>query len=66
MAKKRKTSVAGIGVMEDRKWRAESDLRILLDACAIRKDKARFKAAQEIAKTKVAEMANIAAGDKEY
>lgn len=65
MAKAKKTRVAGIGPMVDKKWQADSDLRTLLDACVIRKDKARFKAAQAMAKDKVAEMANIAAGDRD-
>jgi hypothetical protein len=53
--------------MTDKKWQAESDLRTLLDACAIRKDKARFKAAQAVAKDRVVEMTAIAAGErKEY
>jgi hypothetical protein len=65
MAKAKKSRVVGIpGAMADKKWRAESDLRTLLDACEIRKDKARFKAAQAMAKDKVAEMAKIAAGER--
>jgi len=61
----KKSRVAGIGMVSDKKWQAESDLRTLLDACVIRKDKARFKAAQAMAKDKVAEMAKIAAGDRD-
>jgi hypothetical protein len=68
MAKAKKSRVVGIsGAMTDKKWQAESDLRTLLDACAIRKDKARFKAAQAVAKDRVVEMTAIAAGErKEY
>lgn len=65
MAKAKKSRVQTLGVVSDKKWQAESDLRTLLDACAIRKDKARFKAAQSMAKDRVAEMAKIAAGERE-
>ena len=37
-------------------WQAESDMRTLLDAEAIRKDKKRFAAAKKMAKQKAEEM----------
>jgi hypothetical protein len=61
MAKKR--AVAGISIGPDQNWQAESDLRILLDACAIRKDKKRYAAAQKVAKAKLVEMAKVAGGE---
>jgi len=63
---KRKSRVQGLGVVSDKKWQTDSDLRTLVDACAIRKDKARLKAAQELAKEKVGEMAIIAGDKGEY
>lgn len=61
MAKRR--AVAGISIGQDQKWQAESDLRTLTDACAIRKDKKRYAAAQALAKTKLVEMAKVAGDD---
>lgn len=60
----RKSRVRDVGVMADQKWQAESDLRTLLDACAIRKDKKRFAAAQSLAKVKLLETAQIASEDE--
>lgn len=42
---------------DEAKWRIESDLRTLVEAAAIKRDPARLKAAQTLAKTKQAEMA---------
>lgn len=44
---------------EMRKWQIESDLRTLQDAEAIQKDPKRFKAAQELAKKKLVELASV-------
>lgn len=44
-------------------WQIESDLRTLQEAEAIRKDPKRFKKAQELAKTKLMELAKVAGGD---
>lgn len=46
---------------EDAKWRAESDLRTLIEAEQIEKDPKRIKAARELAKTKMLEVAAVAA-----
>lgn len=46
-------------------WRAEDDLRVLLEAEKIKKDSARMKAARAMAKTKVEAMNNVATGGKE-
>lgn len=46
-------------------WRAEDDLRTLLEAEKIKKDSKRFKAAQAMAKAKMAAMNNVASGGKE-
>mgnify|MGYP000031077927 CR=1 FL=1 len=45
---------------EDAKWRAESDLRTLLEATTIRKDKKRYAAVRALAKEKTMEMATVA------
>lgn len=45
---------------EDMKWRAESDLRTLIEASAIRKDKKRFAKVRELAKENTMKMATIA------
>ncbi len=63
MAKKRRTKMYGMAVGSDRNWQAESDLRTLLDACEIRKDKKRYAAAQAVAKDKLTEMAKVAGGE---
>lgn len=61
MAKKT-SRMRDVAVGPDRNWQAESDLRTLLDACAIRKDKKRYAAAQAVAKAKLTEMAVVAGG----
>lgn len=62
MAKKRKSSskVNSISPFSDAKWRVESDLRTLTEAEEIRRDPARLKKAQALAKEKLAEMASVA------
>lgn len=54
----RKNNTMGIGIDED--WRAESDLRTLIEAEQIEKDPKRFKRAKELAKSRLLEMASIA------
>ena len=49
-------SKATIAAYDDAKWRAQSDMRILTEAAAIRRDPKRLKAAQKAAKEKLAEM----------
>lgn len=44
---------------QEKKWRAESDLRTLQEAEAIERDPARFKAAQALAKQKLVELAAV-------
>lgn len=46
---------------EDAKWRAESDLRTLIECEQIEKDPKRIKAARELAKEKMLEVAAVAA-----
>lgn len=44
---------------QEKKWRTESDLRTLQDAEAIQRDPARMKAAQDLAKQKLVELAAV-------
>lgn len=46
---------------EEENWRAESDLRTLIECEKIEKDPKRFKAAKDIAKKKMMEVAAVAA-----
>jgi len=62
-AKSRGSTLVAMG---DEKWRVESDLRTLQDACAIKKDPKRLKAAQALAKDKLLEMAAVAGESGEY
>lgn len=55
MAKK---SVSAMNDMED--WQTESDLRTLMDCEKIEKDPKRYKAAKDLAKKKLLEMAAVA------
>lgn len=61
MAKKRRT--IGMAPTVDRDWQAEMDLRTLLDACKIRKDKKRMAAASALAKKQLVEVAQVAGGE---
>lgn len=47
-------------VAEDQKWKVEQDLRSLAEAAEIQKDPERLKAAQALAKEKMAELQKIA------
>lgn len=58
MAKK---SVSAMNDMED--WQVESDLRTLMDCEKIEKDPKRYKAAKDLAKKKLLEMAAVASDD---
>lgn len=62
MAKKNSSSIC---CMDDRDWRAESDLRTLVEAEKIKKDKKRFAAAQAKAKEKMMEVASVASEESE-
>lgn len=55
MAKKNTTTVA-----EQDDWQADMDMRCLMDAEKIRKDPKRLKAAKELAKKKLLDMAAVA------
>jgi hypothetical protein len=57
MKSKAMTMVAG----DD--WRAEEDLRVLMLAKAIRKDKKRLDKVRTLAQGKLAELANVAGDD---
>lgn len=50
---------------QDNKWRAESDVRTLTEASAIRKDKARFARAQACAKEQLAAMQAVVSTKKD-
>lgn len=54
MAKRSNTALSTVGL--DAKWQAESDMRTLIEAEAIRSDKKRFQAAARMAKKKAEEM----------
>lgn len=56
---KRKARVVGIPVGSDQRWQVESDLRTLQEACMIRKDAKRFKAAQTLAREKLEELGKV-------
>jgi hypothetical protein len=56
---KAKKSAGVMGYGPDRDWQTESDLRTLQEAEAIEKDPKRFKAAQELAKKKLVELAAV-------
>lgn len=57
MAKK----IKGMSPFSDARCQAEDDLRTLQRACEIRKDPKRLKAAQELAKEKLEELAKVSA-----
>lgn len=49
----------GMVPMIDRNWQAEDDLRTLVRACEIRKDKDRFAAARKLARKQVDDLKKI-------
>ena len=57
MAKKKPASV---GIYDDAKWRAESDMRTLAQAQEIKADPKRLAAAKKCAEEKLAEMQAMA------
>ena len=63
MATKKRAAITSNAALES-DWRTDSDLRTLMDAAAIRKDPKRYKAAQELAKTRMMEVAAIASDDE--
>ena len=64
MAKTKANRVVGIAPSIDRDWQAEDDLRTLTRAEEIKADPKRMKAAQMLAKEKLAELAAISSGAK--
>lgn len=63
MAKKPNAKTAVL--LMDKKWQAESDLDCLMRSCEIKKDKARMKAAQDLAKSRLLELAKVTADEDE-
>lgn len=63
MAKKK--SSGSICCMDESDWRAKSDLRTLVEAEKIKKDKKRFAAAQAKAKEQMMEVASVASEESE-
>jgi len=51
--RRKATSPAAVSAAQERKWRAESDLRTLTEAAAIRADKQRVAAAKREAEAQV-------------
>lgn len=49
----------------DKKWQAEDDLRTMMRACEIRKDKARLKAVKALAKKQLNELKGISTATTE-
>lgn len=61
-----KSKVISSNSIDDSEWQTESDLRTLMEAEKIEKDPKRMKAAQNMAKHKLLDLAGIAAeGDHE-
>jgi hypothetical protein len=46
-------------VAQEKEWKADSDLRTLIEAEKIKKDKARLAAAMKMRKEKMADMQNL-------
>lgn len=63
-SKKVSTRAVGIGSLKVEDWQTSNDLSTLLEACKIKKDPKRMKAAQALAKSRLSEMAVISAGDE--
>ena len=63
MAKTKISNIAAPTI--DKKWQAEDDLRTLINASEVRKDKARYKAAQMLAKEKLDEYGELASGTED-
>ena len=57
---KKTKNVSASMAMREREWEAEDDLRTLQRAMEIKNDPARLKRAQELAKEKLQEMAQVA------
>lgn len=55
-------SIGAVNDMQD--WQAESDLRTLIECEKIEKDPKRYKAAKDLAKKKMMEVAAVASDSK--
>lgn len=53
-----------VKVTENDKWQAEDDMRTLMRAKEVENDPKRFKAAKEMAKKKLMEMAAVAGSEE--
>lgn len=60
-----KSNKAGMPIAAQDDWQAEEDLRTLMRCEEIEKDPKRYKAAKDLAKKKLLEMASIASGEEE-
>lgn len=60
MATKKRASANVIAMDSDAEWRADSDLRTLIEAEKIEADPKRYKAAQALAKKRMMEVAKVA------
>lgn len=49
-----------MAIPADKEWQIESDLRTLMEAEKIEKDEKRFKAAKELAKKRLLDLASVA------
>lgn len=56
----RKSSPVAVNVKEEDRWRVENDMRVLIDAEAIKADPKRLAKVQAMAREKVVEVAKIA------
>ncbi len=54
-----------VKIAEDEEWRAESDLRALMEAEKIRRDPKRLAKAQALAKSRMLETAAVASAEPE-
>lgn len=59
MAKKNMMGMSAHLASEDKDWRAEDDLRVLMAADEIKEDKARMNAVRALAKEKLLDLASI-------
>lgn len=62
MAKKKSAGLSSM-VQADRDWQIESDMRTLMEAEKIKADPKRLKAAQDLAKEKMMEVAKVASSN---
>lgn len=58
-----KKSRASAAISMDEEWKVESDMRCLMEASAIRKDKKRMAKVKALAQKKLSEVAGLAGDD---